>query len=121
MDKVRKKKQLETRLGQLQADEQVKLKQLKQVQKEHNVLLENIRKTKEEIAKINNDPLTKVSEHAVLRYIERVKGVNTDNIAEDILHPKVKEMIQTLGGSGSYPHPDGFNVVMKNNTVVTIT
>lgn len=61
----------------------------------------------------------KVSDHAVLRYLERVKGVDIESLKNEILSEPVLKMVKTLGGNGKYPN-SGFKLVMKDNTVVTI-
>jgi hypothetical protein len=73
-------------------------------------------KTYEASAKLN----PKVSEHALLRYLERVKGIDIKSCEQEILNKKVLEMIETLGGNGSFPN-ENFKLVMKDNVVVTIT
>lgn len=74
---------------------------------------------REQIAKFKNTNEPNVSEHAILRYLERVKGIDLIELKKEILSEKVLKMTKTLGGNGSYPNND-FKVVMKNNTVVTI-
>lgn len=59
-----------------------------------------------------------ITEHAILRYIERVIGINLEEIKAKILSGQVREMIQKLG-SGKFP-ADGFRVVVKNGTVITV-
>lgn len=62
----------------------------------------------------------RVSEHALLRYFERVKGYDLEAIKAEIIGDEIRTMVETLGGSGQYPNPAGFAVVMKDFTVVTI-
>jgi hypothetical protein len=59
----------------------------------------------------------KVSEHAVLRYIERVIGINLEEVEKNILKciPESQEIL----GNGTYPCGE-YKVVVKENTVVTI-
>jgi len=61
----------------------------------------------------------KVSEHAVLRYVERVLKVDTDAIRNALLPDKVKEQALRLG-SGTYPISNGIlKIVIKDNVVTT--
>ncbi len=78
--------------------------------------IKNKIKNYEASAKLN----PKVSEHALLRYLERVKGIDIKTCEQEILNKKVLEMIETLGGNGSFPN-ENFKLVMKDNVVVTIT
>ena len=61
----------------------------------------------------------KVSEHAVLRYLERISGLSIENVEGLILNENVLNMVSKLRGNGSYPN-NGFKVVIKNNVVVII-
>lgn len=60
-----------------------------------------------------------VSEHAIIRYYERVCGVNFHELEKEILSDQVLAMAQTFGGSGTFPNGE-YHVVMKEGTVVTI-
>ena len=61
-----------------------------------------------------------VSEHAILRYLERVRGINMDEVKRSILPDGVKHMIKTLG-DGVFPSGAGAHSVrVKGNVVVTV-
>lgn len=62
----------------------------------------------------------RVSDHAIIRYLERVKGVDISEIKREILTPEICEYVSTLGGSGKFPAEEGFHIVMRNNTVITV-
>jgi hemerythrin-like domain-containing protein len=61
----------------------------------------------------------KVSDHAVLRYLERKAGIDVEAIRKSILDSELPSMVATLGGSGKFP-VNGYQVVLKDYTVVTI-
>jgi chromosome segregation ATPase len=62
-----------------------------------------------------------VSEHALLRYIERVMGVDLEDLKNEILTDDVLLKIKALQGcDGVYPSKGGFQLRVKDNTVVTI-
>lgn len=61
----------------------------------------------------------KVSEHAFLRYFQRVEGYDLNEIRNKILPTDTLKIIDVLGKSGIYP-VENFKVVLKDNTVVTI-
>lgn len=92
----------------------------------HNVMAEYQRKynelKKERVSLITkiedmNKGELKVTEHAMLRYFERVLGFNLEEIEEKIVSG-VSEAQKDLG-NGTYPS-GLFKVVVKENTVVTI-
>ena len=60
-----------------------------------------------------------VSEHALLRYIERSMGVNLEEIKNLILSRDVTAMISSLG-NGTYPIPGGLKAVVRENTIISI-
>lgn len=59
-----------------------------------------------------------ITEHALLRYLERVKGIDLAAVREEILTPTVREQIALLP-SGTFPVND-FKLRVKQRTVVTI-
>lgn len=59
-----------------------------------------------------------VSDHAVLRFIERVMGFDTEMVKERILTKELKKIIH-INGDGHYPVED-FKVVVKGKTIATI-
>lgn len=61
-------------------------------------------------------PQTRVSDHAVLRYLERVKGVNIEKLRRDIGH-KAERAID-MGANGAVS--DGFVYRIEGGVVVTV-
>ncbi len=119
IEQVRKLKGLQTQLKNLEGDASSLKIEVSNKQKEYSQKINLINSIKEQISKIDRVEEFKVSEHAIVRYFERVKGFNMDEIQAEILSEKIKEMTKTLGTSGSYPN-EGFSVLMKNSTVTTI-
>jgi len=78
----------------------------------------NILKDKIKTYNVGND--VKVTEHAMLRYLERVKGINLAEIEGELVTSKIKTQVEKLG-DGTYPTENGFRVTIKNNMVVTVT
>lgn len=67
--------------------------------------------------KVTGKPI--VSEHAILRYLERVGGMNMEQIKNFILNEEALSYISSMG-DGTYPIENRFNIVVKNNTIITI-
>jgi len=61
-----------------------------------------------------------VSEHALLRYLERKYNLDFDEIINEILLPPLRSQIESLG-SGTYPLNRSLRAVVKNKVVVTVT
>lgn len=80
-----------------------------------------LREVKERIADIEEaSKELVVSEHALLRYLERVKGVDLEEIKQEMLTNKTQELFETLG-PGKYPiEGASARLVVKGSTVVSV-
>ena len=58
-----------------------------------------------------------VSDHTIVRYLERIKGVDVESIKSEI-----KSFIgQRFVGDAHYPINSDFVLVVRNNTIITIS
>lgn len=119
MKDARKQKQLQSQLSILQADCDALKIEIAHKQRELNLKNQQAQKLKDEIKKLDSPEVLKVSEHAIIRYLERVKGIDVSVIEGEILSESLSKMVETLGGNGTYP-VNGFQVVLKNYTVATV-
>ena len=76
--------------------------------------LETVNKS---ILRIEPKPLT-VSDHALVRYMERISGLSLDNLRTEIL-TEVNSFYISLG-DGQYPVNTRFKAVVKSGNIVTI-
>jgi hypothetical protein len=60
-----------------------------------------------------------VSDHAVIRYLERKEGFDAKAFRESILTPSFLKQVRKLG-NGKYPIRDGMIAVVRQGVVVTI-
>lgn len=111
-------KQLQSRKSKLE----VKIKDLsitaKESQRDYSKAMGQLKAVEQEI-KGFADVEVVVSEHALLRYMERVMGFDLEMVRSAILNPDNLMMIQKLG-SGRYPLPGGGRIVVKDNVIVSI-
>lgn len=119
MKEVRKIKGLKTQLKKMEGDAEALKVDVAIKQREYKNKLDCIKVLKQEIKKHENNDNIRVSEHAIVRYFERVLGFDISQIEEEILSKSVLELVEKLGGSGSYPNKT-YQVVIKNYTVTTI-
>ncbi len=79
-----------------------------------------VTKVRNELKKLNkkSDNII-ISEHAILRYLERVKKIDLELLCAEILTKEVIENYQKLG-DGKYPINDEYKVVIKDNVVLTV-
>lgn len=113
-------KGLQTQLAKVSGEAELLKIQLGATQKEYTAKIELKKSLEERIRKMGSVNKPIVSEHAIMRYLERVKGINIEEIKQKLLSDKIMTMVGTLGGNGQYPHEDGFSIVMRQNVITTI-
>ena len=112
-------KQFETMKSEIMGKITGLKEQKKIVEKEISTLEESLKSLEQKINNLQNSDLI-VSEHAIIRYIERVIGINIEEIVEKIATEKMKKMVECCG-NGLYPSENGdFKLKINNNVVVTI-
>ena len=80
----------------------------------------NLRNTEEELKKLKTGNKIIVSEHAVLRYLERTMELDLKAVENEILTEETVKQYRMLG-NGKYPVSNGCKAVIKDNVVLTIT
>ena len=111
-------KQLKSRKAKLEAE-------LQFLADERSSAMSKYDKAKNQIKQIETeiDQLTKsepvVTEHAIIRYMERVRNYDIEILENEILTDDLKTQIKTLG-NGKYPIGNGFRAVVKDNSIVSI-
>ena len=61
----------------------------------------------------------KVSDHAIVRYLERIERLDIQAIRDKLVTNKLREFVATVGGNGTFPI-DGGRVVIKDSTIITV-
>jgi hypothetical protein len=117
---MKTQKELQTHLNSLEQQAKIKQIGIAQEQKALSLMEKSIKEIRIALDKAKNPAEPTVSEHAILRYLERVEGVDIDAIRAKILNPKILGFIEVVGGAGTFPHEDGFKIAMKKNIVTTI-
>jgi hypothetical protein len=64
--------------------------------------------------------LVVVSDHAIVRYMQRVMNIDIYAIRDNIFTNQALSYMDKFGGKGTYPANDKFSVVMQDNVVVSI-
>jgi hypothetical protein len=112
-------KQLHVQLSKLEADYAAKQTIVAQGQQELSFKSKQIIALKEKINQISQKREIVLSDHALIRYVERVLGVDLDAAKAAIITDELRKMVDTLGGNGSYPMT-GFIVKMKDSVITTV-
>ena len=107
-----KEKMLDNEIIELSAKVQDFQRTLNKIHKEKSIIKSSI------------DNMTKefiVSEHALVRYFERVKGFNLEEVSKDILSmPNLEATYEALG-NGKFSNKDlQCKLIIKDKVVVTI-
>lgn len=113
-------KQLETRRSALQAECEVKRRTLADADREYQAAIAKIRAVEREIEALkttSSEPV--ITEHALLRYLERVHRVDLDSIRREMVTPAVAAQIRSLK-SCKLPIADGVCLVVEDHTVRTV-
>lgn len=113
-------KGLETKYKTLETKRNLIIKEVEEKQQEASKLKKDMGQIKQQIdnLKSKSDGKVIVSEHSLLRYIERVLGIDLKEIEDKILSDEDKQTVSALGNC-TYPK-DGFKLKIKDGTVVTI-
>jgi len=82
----------------------------------HETNLQKQRELNEELSHYGQD--ITVSDHVMIRFLERHHGLNVEEIGNKILTPEVRGMIKFAGGNSTVKAFDG-KFIVKNNVVVT--
>lgn len=77
---------------------------------------ETVKAIQREITEITREPL--VTEHAMLRYFERIKGYSMKDIKNKIMPKETLKQIKKLG-DGEYS-VENFGIVCRKNAIVTV-
>jgi hypothetical protein len=104
----------------MQSDAEIIKSKLTSIQKEYEQKLKSINELQQKIKVYNADENIRISEHAILRYIERVNNVDLKNIQKEILDDDVIRCSKMMGGTCTI-HKEKYSVVIKDCVVVTIT
>lgn len=123
----RELKQKKTQLEKVKAEISAKQndtkelnKQVSNIQKEINNLKDKQTGLEKDIKDMMNCKQELiVTEHAILRYLERSLCINIEEIKARIASESVKNQFAVLG-NGQYPIDNGLKVVIKGNTIVTV-
>jgi hypothetical protein len=114
-------KRLKTRITkqtQTLSDAREQKKQADSSVKEEQNKLTEMKESLRKFEDSNKEPF--VTEHALLRYCERVLGIDLEEAASHILSDDIRKYIDEFG-TGRFPNNEkGFKVVVQNRQVVSV-
>lgn len=115
-------KSLTNQIAKIEADIEIMTSEISNKQKELSKIknkLSDLKKRHDELIdnSLTHEPI--VSEHAILRYLERVNGVDIRVIIDEIMDDTTKSTIKFMK-NGKIKR-DNYTIVVKNKVVVSIT
>lgn len=114
-------KQLNERLKKERQKAELLRFEILPIQQELSKSLLNIKELEEKIKEISKIDL-QVSDHAIVRYFERVLRYNIEDVKSSILTDEIRAYNDTMG-NGKYPvkyGDDEYQVVVKNGSLITV-
>lgn len=112
-------KYLQTKLSDFRAKHEILLKESAENERKLLELKTQIQTLESEIAKLEKSGDLIFSEHAFLRYFERVLGINLDEVKEKILPQEERKKILSISKSMTYKK-DNYSLKIQNGVVLTI-
>lgn len=95
--------------------------QIADLQREMNTINIARQKILDKIERIRPKEQLKVTEHSILRFLQRTKGINLEEVEKEMLNdPALVEARKTLDTDGKFPLESGGRAIIKNSTIVTI-
>lgn len=113
-----KLKQLESQKAKLKVKRDSILAEAKEKSRDATALGIQLAAVDKQIKELKKKNIV-VSEHAIIRYLERVQGVNMKDIKRAILNEKNKALVDELS-TCNIPIGNGVSIVVKDRTVVTV-
>lgn len=121
MDNYRKElKQQEREADQLSIRLQALDNELRNLKRERNKVDLERKEILRNLALEKRKETYPVTDHAIVRYVERVRGIDIDEIIAELRDPGLMELIGQLT-DGTFPHPNGkYRVVVTKGKIVTV-
>ncbi len=116
--KAQELKQLQSRRSKLEADVQAAAASVREAQQQQALLNKQLQNVIKQIESMDETDIV-VSEHAMLRFLERAQGLDLESIKDCILSDETRILINNLG-NGKYPIGNGVRAVVKNRKIVSV-
>ena len=112
-------KNIKSQIRDLEMILQVKHKEKEAIDTECNQIKQKLSILKNQLSKLQDVIDCQISEHAIVRYIERVCNIDIDAIRQSILSKEMIENIEKFK-SGKFPIKNGFIAIVRDYKIVTI-
>ena len=111
-------KKLQTELKSAENDVSQFAKQMACIKTDFAYAKMKVSEIKQDIKKASKNEVI-ISEHALLRYFERILGFDLEKIRQEILTPDILNLID-FAKSGKVPFQQGHHLVCRDRIIVTI-
>lgn len=114
-------KSLQTRRAELDAEYRSVLQKVQDGQNSANEIKRRLRAVDRAIDALKNECGDFiVTEHAIVRFIERVIGMDMEELKNTIAPESVRAQIKQLGGKGRFPVNGSHTLLVKGGAVTTV-
>lgn len=114
-------KGLQTQLAKARAEEATLKTEAAALQRKHTHARQAVQALERRIEELSRTaPEPTVSEHAMLRYLERVKGVDMEAVRQEILGNGTAEAITFAGNGRIKKGGTDITLIVQNSVVVTV-
>lgn len=113
---------LRRKLDELESEEREIADQVKLLDSRLTIIEQERQKYESKVEELTREHPIQVTDHAVLRYLQHIEGVNVDAARRRVLPDgnRVEEAIKKLGGSGTFPVETSHRLVVKKGIIVTV-
>ena len=114
-------KQLQSQKAKLEIELKQTIEEKRNAIDKHSRVIIKLKNIEDRISCLTCDTVI-ISEHAILRYIEKQMGIDLKKIENKILTEKLISQIQTIG-NGKYPIGGNskLKAVVKDRTIITLS
>ena len=119
-------KQLKTQQAKLMGSIEAVKVEVANLQKDLSSKQKAVQEIQKKIYQLEHPTEISISEHAIVRFFERIQGYDPEEVKRNILTEKVRQLINELGPNGTYPtgqHDNKgieYRVKVVDNVIVTI-
>lgn len=94
--------------------------ELMEIKTEKQSIVDRLKHVESKIEELKNSHMELVvSDHAIVRYLERVENLDIEAIKKKIVTEKVNELINKLG-NGVFPVNDTFKITVNKKVITTV-
>ena len=117
---IKSAQQLRRRMDELDKEEKEIGRQILTLGERVKIIEKDRARLQAQLDEFEKEHPIELSDHAVLRYLDRIEGINIGAVKARVLDKRTREAIKTLGGSGTFPVGTSHRIVAKKGKIITV-